>query len=495
MKGILDYLEASAEKFPDKTAVACGDVSYSFKELVSLSRRIGAEISKHCSAGRPIAVLVRRSAETACAFFGAVYNGDYYIPVDPSMPSEKIKAVLNDSGASVVIGDSGQREILDAADYSGVFLSYDTIGTEELDAPAISDAEPLYMVYTSGSTGKPKGVIKSHRAVKSFIKAFTETFKLSENEVIGNQTPFFFDASAKDLYQMLYTGATLEVIPSEYFMLPTALIEYLNNRKITYICWVPTALTMVVRMNAFRKYYPETLRKVFFVGEVFPAKMLRAWADALPDVEYVNLYGSSEIAGICSYYRIDRSSIPDVLPLGKALSNCELFICDDGEIITEPGRTGELYVAGDALAIGYYNDPDRTAERFIEMITPSGELKRVFKTGDLARYENGMLIFVSRADYQIKYLGKRIELGEIEAAADRINEVRRCCCLFDKDVNIIRLFCELEPDSRLSGKDIRDLLKSYLSDYMLPHKVLIIDSIPLNANGKINRTLLSEIKN
>ena len=251
---------------------------------------------------------------------------------------------------------------------------------------------------------------------------------------------------------------------------------------------------MVIRMNAFRKHFPETLEKVFFVGEVFPSKMLRAWVEALPHIRYVNLYGSSEIAGICSWFEIDNSDIPEILPLGKPLPNCEVFLADEGNIISECGITGELCVAGDSLAIGYFNDPIKTSERFVEMITPSGEKKRVFRTGDLARYDGGMLCFVSRSDYQIKYLGKRIELGEIEAAADKLGEIRRCCCLFDKDANVIRLFCELEPGSPLSGKDIRDLLKPLLSDYMLPHKVIVLDNIPLNANGKINRTLLSEYK-
>lgn len=494
MKGIIDYLEASSQKFPEKTAVSYGDTSYSFRELVTLARRIGAEINDYCGAGIPVAVIVHRSAETIAAFLGAVYNGDFYIPVDPALPSDKLRAMLSDSGAKIVVGSGNDCELVSEAGYEGVYVDLSNIGTNEIDAPFISDDAPLYMVYTSGSTGKPKGVLKSHRAVKSFVETFAETFSLSDKEVIGNQTPFFFDASAKDLYQMLYTGATLEIIPSEYFMLPTALIDYLNIKRITYICWVPTALIMVIRMNAFKKHYPETLKKVFFVGEVLPAKMLSAWIAALPEVKYVNLYGSSEIAGICSYYEVDNSDIPENLPLGRALSNCEIFLTDDQGIVTESEVTGELCVSGEALAIGYYNDPIRTSERFVEMLTPSGETKRVFRTGDLAQYKNGMIHFVSRADFQIKYLGKRIELGEIEAAADKLKEVRRCCCLFNKDANMIKLFCELEPDIGLSGKDIRDMLKPLLSDYMLPHKVIVLDALPLNANGKINRTLLSEMK-
>ncbi len=226
MKGIIDYLERTAGRFPDKTAVASVDVTYSFSELRDFSRRVGAEIGKHCAGAEPVAVLVDRSAHTVCAFLGAVYNGCYYIPVDPNMPEDKIRAVLIDSNAKVAVGSESDRTLLERIGFLGTFICYDQIGSDLADAPEISADTPLYMVYTSGSTGKPKGVLKSHQAVSSFIEAYARTFDLTESEIIGNQTPLFFDASAKDLYQMLYTGATLEIIPSEYFMLPTALIDY-----------------------------------------------------------------------------------------------------------------------------------------------------------------------------------------------------------------------------------------------------------------------------
>ena len=348
------------------------------------------------------------------------------------------------------------------------------------------------MVYTSGSTGKPKGVLKSHGAVMSFIEAYTEAFDLTDSEIIGNQTPLFFDASAKDIYQMLFTGATLEIIPSEYFMLPTALIPLLNEKKVTYICWVPTALSMVVQMNAFRKALPETLRNVFFVGEVFPSKQLRAWTEALPDARFVNLYGSSEIAGICMYYIIDKASIPDTLPLGQALSNCEVFLMGEKGYIDQPGEIGEVIIAGDALALEYYNDPAKTEDRFVRMVTPSGKERRVFRSGDLARIgENGEKVFSSRSDFQIKHLGKRIELGEIEAVADWLPFIQRCCCVYDQQLQLLKLFCELIPGSEVSEKDIRKALKPLLSDYMLPQKVIVLKQMPYNANGKINRALLN----
>ena len=147
--------------------------------------------------------------------------------------------------------------------------------------------------------------------------AYSSYFHLGSDEIIGNQTPFFFDASAKDLYLMMYTGAALEVLPSEMFIFPVTLIEYMIERKVSYVCWVPTALAIVAQMLTFKKVLPETLKKVFFVGEVFPTKQLHKWLTTLPDIQYVNLYGSSELEGCCGYYEIpDADHQPDILPIG-----------------------------------------------------------------------------------------------------------------------------------------------------------------------------------
>ena len=349
------------------------------------------------------------------------------------------------------------------------------------------------MVYTSGSTGKPKGVLKSHGAVISFIDAFAETFDLGPEEILGNQNPFFFDASAKDLYLMALVGATLEVIPSEKFIFPVRLLEYMNDRKITYICWTPTALAIVTQLNTFKKVLPETLRKVLFVGEVFPIKQLHKWLTALPELRYVNLYGSSEIAGICCWYEISPGTLPEQLPMGVPLSNCRVWLHGEEGFVTEPEVLGEVWIESPALALCYYGDPEKTARTFRVETLPDGRAARVLKSGDLARYDrDGNLVFSSRSDFQIKHMGRRIELGEIEAAADALTEVQRCCCLYNTAKNRIELFCELAPGAEADGKQIIHLLRDRLSEYMLPSLVHILPEMPFNANGKIDRVKLKE---
>lgn len=293
---------------------------------------------------------------------------------------------------------------------------------------------------------------------------------------------------------MLKTGAQLQILPTEFFSFPAMLIRYMNERRVSFISWVPTALSLVVQLGTFSEVLPEYLKKVFFVGEALPAKHLRKWMDALPQAEYVNLYGSSETAGICCYSRIETPPEDgDKLPVGKALKNCDVFLMRDGVRITRMGEVGELYIAGPSLADGYYHDEARTAAVFRRLTLPDGTEKRVFCSGDLAEYDaDGNFIFVSRKDSQIKHMGHRIELGEIEHAAMTIPQVQRCCCLYDQNKKKIILICETAAGAQVSSADIRQKLKTKLSDYMLPKKVCMEKALPLNANGKTDRELLKK---
>ena len=349
----------------------------------------------------------------------------------------------------------------------------------------------LYLIYTSGSTGIPKGVAKSHEAMKSFLDAYIKEFSFDENTVIGNQTPFCFDASAKDIYMMAACGASMHIIPSSLFSFPIRLIEYMDERKVNFISWVPSALSIVTALNTFSEKKPQYLKRVFFVGEVFPTKHLNRWMEALPHVEYVNLYGSSEICGISCFYRVKGTfDKNESIPAGTALSNCKVCLIHEGAAVQEKETPGEIYVASDALADSYYKDEEKTKMSFLYLDFGEG-IRRYYRTGDIAKYNSyGDLVFVARSDHQIKHMGHRIELGEIEAAAMDINGVHKCCCVYHQKRNRILLYVELEASSELMDREIRSSLKGKLSDYMIPHKVQIMERLPLNANGKIDRMAL-----
>ncbi len=503
MNNLPDYFEKTALRFPDKTAIACGDEHYTFSQLRALSLRLGKRIADLQPENGPVGVLVDRGIDTAAFFLAVLYSGNFYVPIDPDMPREKIGMILADADCSVILGGEERIEMLRDLHYEGQILTIRDAqspdGDGEITSPrdSLSPDTPAYMIYTSGSTGVPKGVLKSHGAVIAFMEEFIDLFGLGPEEVIGNQTPFFFDASAKDFYLMAFTGATLEILPTELFMFPVRLIEYMNQKKITYICWVPSALTLVTQLNTFQEIVPATLKRIFFVGETFPAKHLLKWMQALPDPVYVNLYGSTEIAGVCCYYEVPSSfEGDDVVPIGRPLPGCGVFLLEENEdqFITDPDRIGEICVSGNTLALEYYHDPERTAAAFVTLTLQDGTRARALRTGDLAKYDaSGSLVFASRRDDQIKHMGHRIELGEVEAAAYKIPEIRRCCCLYNEKKQQICLFCEMVPDCDWDAKTVRRMLSYRLSDYMQPSRCRILDEIPLNANGKADRIKLKEL--
>ena len=483
---ILNIIEETSAKFPNKAAFVYSDKIYTYSDACSTAKALATLVPEDIK-NSPICVIAERNAETAIYFLAVIYSGNFYVPIDPNAPSEKIQNIIDDCDCKVIFGSSRPNN------YNGLFFTINDKPNAVCDIPELDESSPLYMVYTSGSTGKPKGVLKSHGAVISFLEGYMATFDFSSDDIIGNQTPFFFDASAKDFYLSLKIGATLEIIPTEKFAMPTDLVEYLNERKITFISWVPTALSIVASLRTFNYILPEYLRKVFFVGEVMPMKHLNVWRNALPDVQFVNLYGQSELAGISCYYEVHGEfADSETLPMGKPLCNCKLYLLDGDTVITEPGKIGEIYVVSNALATEYYNDTDKTAKSFIYKDFGEGEV-RCFKSGDLASLDNnGNFIFASRSDFQIKHLGHRIELGEIEAIAGALPEIKRCACLYNSEKQAIVLFVEAY-DTNITPKEIKHILRQKLSSYMLPEKVKILDSLPINANGKIHRTKLKEM--
>ena len=481
--GILDI----AQKYAQKTAIAYKESCYTFGSMLQLAERMAARLMQLPPEYPAVAVVANRDADTAVCFLSCLLSGRYYVPLDPSAPAAKLQFILEEAQPAAIIGCEENRAALGTLQEQIPFLTLADAADEPCPLPDVPDDAPLYMVYTSGSTGKPKGVLKNHRSVVSFINAYQQRFGFDEREIIGNQTPFFFDASAKDLYLMLLTGATLEVLPTELFSFPVRLVEYLNQRCVTFLSWVPSALCIVTQLNTFKEILPETVRRVFFVGEVFPIKQLGKWMAALPHVQYVNLYGSSEIAGVCCCHEVQADDLEKtVLPIGTALDNCDVFLLKDDQRVTTQGELGEICVSGDALAIGYFHDAEKTASRFVEY-----EGKRIFKTGDLAWYdEHGRLNFAARTDFQIKHMGHRIELGEIEAIADEIDEIIRCCCLYDG--KRIVLFCELAADCGWDGNKVKSALRERLSSYMVPGRVVVMEKLPVNANGKLDRQMLKE---
>ena len=491
MGNVMEYLEASAGAFPEKTAVADGERELTFSQLLRLARSLGGFLSEQGFSGSAVGLYAQRRVEVIAAMLGCAASGNYYVPLNPDAPSEKTAKILAHAGVRVILGFSDGEYTGEAEGCRYIRCDGENFPKSDMLPQAeVSGKDTLYIIYTSGSTGEPKGIRKSHGAVMDFVEAYVKELSFTAEEIVGNQTPFCFDASAKDIYLMLKTGARMEIIPSEKFAFPVKLIEYLNEKKITFISWVPSALAVVARLRTFRDILPTTVRRVCFVGEVFPIKDLEAWREALPEIEYINLYGSSELAGICCLYPIPRDKpCPPALPIGKPLSNARIYLWEDGKIASDKG---EMLVESAALADEYINDPEKTAKTFETMTIDSREV-RVLHTGDWARYdEEGNLVFISRGDGQIKYKGYRIELGEIEAAVNALRFIGRACCLYNAEKERITVFCTSDrPELKL--RELNEALAGSLVDYMLPRRLVVLKEMPLNANGKIDRPYLKTL--
>ena len=498
MDTILDRFEDCARRFPDKIAFTDQEKQITFRRLQDEAQRIALGIINLGLFREPVGVLAQHSVNTVILFLAVLYSGNFYIPLDEDAPSERIQMIVQNSGMRLLLG-YGERSVNGIYCCTAEQLAQKTENNELLGKvrKAIMPIDPLYAVYTSGSTGIPKGVVKSHLAVIHFVESFTKRFPLDSEEVLGNQTPFYFDASSKDIYFGLLLGLTVHIIDKKLFSIPLELIRYLNERKISTICWSPSALMILSQLNAFRAAVPDCLKRVFFVGEVFLPKQLARWKAALPGVEFVNLYGSSEIAGVCTSYIIPDDYREEDVPLGTPLPDMEVFLLEkqgDSYVrVEESGQEGEICVRGGTIGLGYLNDPERTAEVFIQNPFVKGFRDIVYRSGDLGKYdEQGNLYYVSRSDFQIKHMGYRIELPEIEAKTNCIEGVRKSACVYDRQKKWILLFVEAEPGSSLSAASVIDSLKLVLPMYMVPRKVQILDEIPMNANGKIDRVRLLE---
>ena len=319
-----------------------------------------------------------------------------------------------------------------------------------------------------------------------------------KRQVIGNQAPFDFDVSVKDIYSSLKTGATLQLIPKMCFSFPTKLLDFLDDRKVTTIIWAVSALCIVTTLNGFEYKRPSSLNKIMFSGEVMPIKHLNAWRVQYPDAMFVNLYGPTEITCNCTYYIIDREfGLDEKLPMGKPFANERVFLLDDEDKLVDagrPGELGEICVSGTAVTMGYLRNPEKTAAAFVQNPLNDRYLETIYRTGDLGYYsEDGELFFSSRKDFQIKHMGHRIELGEIETYMNAIEGLLRSCCIFDTDENKILGFFEIEGASELDRKGVTHALKDKVPQWMIPNVLVKVETMPITKNGKIDRKELMKI--
>lgn len=494
---VLQYLENSAERCPDKIALEDEFGSVTYREYEHSAKTIGTYISRKAEGvtGAPVAVLMDRNAKSVCAFMGVVYSGNFYVPIDSAMPQERIDLIYKTLSPVLTLD---ARNIEEEHGEERAVSFTEAVNSGEIDEALLRkirdghiNTDPLYSIFTSGSTGVPKGVLISHRSVIDLVGSFEEEFAFSDEDVFGNQAPFDFDVSVKDIYNAMYVGASVQIIPKRCFKTPKLLLDYLQEKQINTLIWGVSALRIVADFKALdgRKM---NIKNVMFSGEVMPVKTLNYWIDHVPEARYVNLYASTEITGNSTYHIVDKSrrmGDDEKIPIGKAFHNCRVFLKgENDEKITKPGELGEICVEGACLALGYWNNRERTNEVFVGNPLIKEYHAGIYKSGDLSYYNDDYeIVFSSRKDFQIKHMGHRIELGEIEVALNAIPLLTVACCVYDSERE--RIICHYQADTDCKKEIVMELSKK-LPKYMWPNVYVRHDAMPLNKNGKIDRVKL-----
>lgn len=491
IRSVCDFLDNSALKFPNKIAFVEGQNSISYKDFNKITSAVASKILEFLIKKEPILIILPKGIDALISMFSVAKSGNFYSIIDEKMPSERVEKIIAKLCPKLII--TSKELYFDygiPAIFSDDFATF-SINQTALNAVNIIDTDLLYVLFTSGSTGEPKGVAITHKSVVDFVFWLKETFNVSENEILANQSPLYFDLSIFDIFGTIACGACIHLIQNQLFAFPAKIAQYLSKNKISMIFWVPSVLIYFANTNAFACADLSSLKKVLFCGEIMPTKQLNMWSKALPNITYANLYGPTEATDACSYYVINREFKDDEpLPIGKPCENTEFLVFDDEMRLITPDEIyhkGELYIRGTCLSVGYYNDPEKTAEVFIQNPLQNAYEEKIYKTGDIVAYnEYGELICYGRSDSQIKLKGHRIELGEIETALNAHENIRRSACVF-KDNEIITFY---ESDKELDC--LKDFLETKIPAYMIPRKFFHTQELPQNPNGKIDRKALKQ---
>lgn len=494
----VSFLERGAHRHPERTAAVDEWGSCSYGELFLRSRGAASSLVGRCGRERPVVVFMDKGVDALVAFFGALMAGAPYVPVDPGVPPERAHALDDALGGPLVVANAasaGRARDLFGDDRVLRLEALEATGVDGRAlarvAASIRSEDPAYVLFTSGSTGVPKGVAVSHGALVCFVEGFVRTFGIRSDDVLGSQAPLDFDVSVKDIYGSLAAGATVALLPRRLFSSPAQLVEALVGERVTVLVWAVAALCLVSGLRGLEHAPLPAVRLVMFSGEVMPRAHLLAWREHLPQAEFVNLYGPTEVTCNCLYHRLDpRRDYEEGVPLGVPLPGRRVLVLDsEGREARRAGEVGELYVGGSGIALGYYGDPARTAEAFVDSPLAEALPGRVYRTGDLVRIgRNGELFFAGRVDSQVKHLGHRVELEEIDAVFERQPGVTRCRSAYDADAHRICAFFEGDADLG----ELRRGVARMLPAAVIPSVMERVGDMPLTPNGKVDRVALLE---
>ncbi|MCP4157021.1 MAG: amino acid adenylation domain-containing protein, partial [bacterium] len=549
-KTLEQLLEEQAAKNPESTALIAenetaegtGEIKLTYAQLNGASTRLARRLTeKGFQPGNIAGLMVERSPRLVTAIFAILKAGGAYLPIDPTFPAERVRYMLEDSNAKILLSNSGVR--LSKADFTGkktacieipIDINTDTQQTPPAhnvnDVPQVQDPasgiqhpessiqHPItnlaYIIYTSGTTGKPKGVAVTHASVVNRMYWLKQKYGFNETDVVMQKTTLTFDVSVCELFRGLLPGAALYLLPQGREKEPEAIIDATAKHSVTIIGFVPSMLEVfleeVENSNALQKL--NTLRWIIVGAEVLPKQLTKRFnevADSL-NARLINAYGPTEATVDVTHFDCAEAANYDTVPIGKPIANSRILVLDRNNRLQPVGVPGELCITGPCLAAGYLNRPELTAEKF--QSSPNNQYpitNNVFYfTGDLVRWlPDGNIDFLGRIDHQVKVRGYRIELGEIENNLLKINAIRNAVVIDKKKDNdtylcayITAETAALPEEPGIPGEtreetfiaDVRRQLAAILPDYMIPAYFIKMEKFPLASSGKIDRKALPE---
>lgn len=497
---LIEYFEKTVNEFnTDKTAVIDNDKEYSFGFIKDRAKKLSSFLLSCNTAdyNKPAAVFLDKSVNVIISNIAAMYSCMPYMNMDTKTPLYRISNIIEQVNPVFIITNSKYEEKIKEI-YSGHIINIDdfdfniSIDEEKIKARQKMhiDTNPLCIINTSGSTGTPKSVVLNHRSFFDFMAWSFETMPFTDNEIIGSLSPVVFDIYSFELCLMMAKSAKIILIPDNLAMFPVKILQLLETYKATFLFWVPTIMVNIANMELLNKVDLSSIKLIWFAGEVFPTKQLNIWRKHLSKSMFVNMYGPIEITLDCTYFIVNRDFADDeALPIGYPCRNSDILILDDDKEVQE-GEEGELCIRGTSLAMGYYNNPEKTKAAFTQNPLNPYYPELIYRTGDIVcKNSSGEIMFKGRKDTLIKHLGYRIELGEIEhIIVSVLKIVDNVCVMYDK--NKKEIICIYENDDEISMADFRKKIGNALPKYMMPTIYIHTKSMPRNTNGKIDRNAL-----
>lgn len=496
---LIEFFRETVKGDPEKTAVVDGKATITFAGLDERSNRLAGFLSQLMKGDsrKPVAVFMPKRIGAVVADVAILKSGNAFMNLDVKTPGERISNILELIKPVAIVTDSKSRASVEKIsgdipliDVDGEFPDVDAKDIENLTSHLI-DTDLCCIINTSGSTGTPKGVALNHLNFIDFLYRSQEAFNLSKNEIIGSLSPIVFDIFVFELFEMMMNSATLVLLPANLSAFPAAILKIMREQHVTFIFWVPTIMVNIANMGLLGEGCLPDLKLVWFAGEVFPTKQFNIWRHSLPNVKFANLYGPIETSLDSIFYIVERE-IPDnePIPIGYAYRNTDILLldADNKDVKDQQNVEGEICVRGSSVAMGYYNNPQKTAEAFVLNPLNTHYPEIIYRTGDIAAANSlGEIMFRGRKDTLIKHQGYRIELAEIEhVIVNTMHLVKNGCVIYhtaNKEITFV-----YENDEELTSAEFRKALTTMLPKYMIPtvyHKEP--EGLRRNANGKIDR--------